>query len=147
VPWKIDIPAEATWIGPLSKTGMAGVTKFYFVTMANTVGKARSATIKFVSTEAILNPVQVNINQAQPDIVIQSFTSHAKVGETITIEGSGFSINTGDNHVTINGVAAVVTASTPNSLSAIVPEGTGSGNIVVTVGTKTTASTTPFTYD
>jgi len=53
-------------------------------------------------------------------------------GETITLTGTGFSSNPGSMIVQIDGVMAVVTASSSGSLTVVVPEGASSGPVVVT---------------
>ena len=67
-------------------------------------------------------------------------------GATITITGSGFSTIVAEDHVTINGKAATVTAATSTSLSVSIPQGAGTGKIAVTIGAHTTASTDDFVY-
>ena len=50
------------------------------------------------------------------------------------IAGSGFGPSQGSSTVTFNGVAAPVTAWSDTLIKAVVPDGAGSGNVVVTVG-------------
>ena len=63
------------------------------------------------------------------------------IGQNTIISGANFSINPEDNTVKFNGVQAVVTASTPTTLNAIVPVGATTGQVSITTiaGTVTSA--------
>ena len=148
VPWKLEIPAEATWItttDPL--TGAAGVNKVHFSVAVNAQAKSLNTILKVSGTGATVDPVNVAVNQAQQDVVINTFTLRAKGGETITITGSGFSATAADNKVKINNVNAIVTTASATSLAVTVPMKAGTGSIVVNVGEESATSTTSFTYD
>ncbi|MEY4929748.1 MAG: hypothetical protein RI909_472, partial [Bacteroidota bacterium] len=73
-------------------------------------------------------------------IVLPSLTNFTPLsgveGTLVTINGTGFSITPSDNEVTINGVAAIVTASTSTSITTSVPDEVTAGSepITVTVG-------------
>lgn len=82
----------------------------------------------------------------EPDPVITSFTpTEGLEGESVVIAGLNFSTTPASNMVTFAGAAAVVTASTANSLTTTVPTGASSGTISVTVGGKTAVSANAFT--
>ena len=147
VPWKLDIPADAGWITADKTSGTAGISKIYFTIDANGNGSAKSTVISISSTGATVNPVNVTVNQPQPDVTIASFTEHQSGGNTIIIEGSGFSSTAAGNKVQINGVDATVTSAWPTGLEVTVPQKVGSGKISISVGTKTAVSTTDFIYD
>ncbi|EZH75857.1 hypothetical protein ATO12_03445 [Aquimarina atlantica] len=77
---------------------------------------------------------------------ISNFTpALAKVGEEVTIAGSGFSTIVTNNKVNFNGVAATVNKATATSLSVTVPEGATTGKIAVKVGELEATTATDFT--
>ncbi|MDR2214502.1 MAG: IPT/TIG domain-containing protein [Nevskiaceae bacterium] len=83
--------------------------------------------------------------QPPPATVTSFLPASAPPGATVTINGSNFSGTRDNNVVTLNGVRATVTrviisgvgtvtsSTLPNALEVTVPEGTGSGPVVVTV--------------
>ena len=72
----------------------------------------------------------------------------ARVGETIAMNGTGFSTDRTKNSVKFTGsVSAAVTTATSTQLTVEVPEGAGDGPITVTVGEKTATSSQSFTLD
>ncbi|MBL7860947.1 MAG: VCBS repeat-containing protein, partial [Cyclobacteriaceae bacterium] len=78
--------------------------------------------------------------------LITSFNpTSGPVGTTVTITGENFSPTPANNMVTFNGIAAVVTASTPTSITTSVPAGATTGVLSVTVSGATGISATPFT--
>lgn len=77
--------------------------------------------------------------------IINSYTpSSGMAGTSVTITGANFSSTLANNTVKFNGVAATVTASTPTSITAIVPSGAKNGKIIVTVNGKTGTSAQVF---
>ncbi len=77
---------------------------------------------------------------------ITSFNpSSGPIGTTVTITGANFSSTPTNNIVTFNGIAAVVTASTANSITTTVPAGATTGVISVTVSGAIGVSATAFT--
>lgn len=77
--------------------------------------------------------------------VITSFTpSNGLVGSTVVISGANFDPLPSNNVVAFNGMTAFVTNSTPTSITAIVPPGTTSGLITVSVNGFTATSTSSF---
>lgn len=147
VPWKLEIPTAAAWITTDKTTGPAGVTKVFLTIHANENGRTRSANLSLVSTSTTITPITIVINQLQPEVLITSFTDHAKGGETITINGSGFSDIITENTVKINNKTAAVTAATATSLSVVVPMQAGDGKVNLKVAAKTTTTTNNFFYD
>ncbi|MFZ5971469.1 MAG: BspA family leucine-rich repeat surface protein [Bacteroidota bacterium] len=67
------------------------------------------------------------------------------VGTTVTITGTNFSSISANNTVMFNGTTAVVTVSTPTSITTTVPAGATTGPITVTVAGNTATSPTNFT--
>src|SRR3954447_11470918 len=67
---------------------------------------------------------------AQP--VINSFVpASGAVGSSVTIQGTGFSSNANDNTVLFGTIKAAVTAASPASLTATVPNGAVYGPVTV----------------
>ncbi len=147
VAWKLEVPTAADWITTDKTTGPAGVTKVFLTIHANEVGRSRSANLSLLSTGATATPVTIAINQVQPEVLITTFTDHAKGGETITINGSGFSDIITENAVKINNKTATVTAASATSLRVVVPMQAGDGTIALTVTAKTATATSKFLYD
>lgn len=78
-------------------------------------------------------------------LAVNSFSpTIAGVGETITINGTGFSTTPGNNVVKFNGVTAAVIQNSASQLKAIVPGGTTDGKISVTTLGQTASSSTNF---
>jgi len=76
---------------------------------------------------------------------ILSFTpQQGSTGQTVTLQGQGFSTTPSANNVQFNGTTAVVSAATATSLTVTVPASATTGPISVTVGPQTTSSTTNF---
>ena len=90
----------------------------------------------------------VTVTEAEltPDITGFSPPSGQR-GTAVIITGTDFSATPADNIVTINGVEAPVTASTPNSITTTVPTTAplGAGAITVTVYGRIATSATDFT--
>lgn len=77
---------------------------------------------------------------------ITGFTpASGPVGTTVTITGINFSTTPASNIVQFNGVAAVVSSSTANSITVVVPAGATTGKISVTVDGMTATSANDFT--
>ncbi|SHG80911.1 RHS repeat-associated core domain-containing protein [Streptoalloteichus hindustanus] len=66
------------------------------------------------------------------------------VGTSVEISGTGFAAKPADNTVVFDGVAAQVTAATPNRLTVVVPQGTAAGNVRVTANGRTVDGPRPF---
>ena len=78
----------------------------------------------------------VPAHAAPPSISSLSPTSGA-IGATVYISGSGFGSTQGTSTVKFNGTSATsITSWTATSIAAIVPSGTTTGNVVVTVSGK-----------
>ncbi len=66
-------------------------------------------------------------------------------GDTVTIQGGGFSTTPANNLVKFNGAVATVTSATATSLVTQVPQGATTGPISVAVSANTVSSQTSFT--
>src|SRR5580704_1963828 len=79
-------------------------------------------------------------------LAILNFTPQSGApGQSVTIQGQGFSTTLSSNTVQFNGVAATVTAATANSLTVTVPSTATTGLISVTVSGQSASSSTAFT--
>jgi N-acetylneuraminic acid mutarotase len=85
-------------------------------------------------------------DEPTPPPTISSFTpSTGDVGTLVTISGENFSTTPADNIVTFtNNATAVVTSSTPTTLTVWVPNGAANGKISVTVGNASAVSNQDF---
>lgn len=81
--------------------------------------------------DAMGNIVSIT-QQANPLVSVSGFTpTSGAVGDTVTINGSGFSNTVGQNTVTFNGTAAAVTSATTTQIVTSVPAGATTGPITV----------------
>src|SRR5437870_3326365 len=79
-------------------------------------------------------------------LAVLNFTpQQGNIGDTVTIQGQGFSANAFDNTVHFNGTSAAIISATPTTLVATVPVGASTGPISVTVGSRTAQSASNFT--
>jgi len=107
-----------------------------FIALVDESGRTASAEVTHFTTFAVaLNTDQlINVTSISP--------TSGFVGATVTIGDSGFSTNGPDNIVTFAGpentsITAAVTAATSTLLTLNVPVGAITGNVIVTVGKKT----------
>jgi YD repeat-containing protein len=92
------------------------------------------------------NMLQIKRSTVGTGLAIFAFTpQQGNIGQTVTIQGQGFSATPSANSVQFNGTAAQVISATANSIVAAVPPGATTGLISVTVGTQTATSSTNFT--
>jgi hypothetical protein len=80
----------------------------------------------------------------QPPTITSFAPAYALPGATITITGTNFSTTPANNVVTINGVAANVTAATATQLTITVPANATTGKIAVSLSTLTVTSANDF---
>ncbi len=97
------------------------------------------------SYDAVGNLVSISRNSAAQVSIIRFAPESGPVGTTVTIDGTGFSTNTGQNTVNFNGVPAVVTSATNTRIVTSVPVGATNGSIAVTSPAGSATSSTPFT--
>jgi len=96
--------------------------------------------------DAVGNIVSITRSTTGNSLAILSFTpQQGSIGQTVTLQGQGFSTTASANTVKFNGTTAVVSAATATSLTVLVPTGATTGAISVTVGTQTATSSTNFT--
>lgn len=81
--------------------------------------------------DAASNLISIERNPSDELSIIQLDPPKGEVGETIEIEGTGFSPTPESNTVKFNGTTAIVVAASPWSLSVEVPAGATSGALTV----------------
>lgn len=88
-------------------------------------------------------------DEGRPRLSISAIAPEtARVGETVTITGTGFSATASQNVVTFfSEVVATVSAASTSSLEVVVPAGASDGAISVTVNGKTATSSQSFTVN
>jgi YD repeat-containing protein len=92
------------------------------------------------------NMLQIKRSTVGTELAIFAFTpQRGNIGQTVTIQGQGFSTTPTANNVQFNGTAAQVISAGANTIVAAVPAGATTGLISVTVGTQTATSSTNFT--
>jgi streptogramin lyase len=81
-----------------------------------------------------------------PDLTVSSITPNSGgEGTPVVIVGTGFSVAASGNAVTLNGKTCPVVSATATQLNITIPADAGSGNITVTVGSRS-AQSTAFTF-
>lgn len=81
-----------------------------------------------------------------PPPTISSFTpTSGAIGTVVTINGTNFDPASSNNIVTFNGVSALISSASSNTLSVTVPAGATTGSIQVSVGCNTVVSSSNFT--
>jgi YD repeat-containing protein len=98
--------------------------------------------------DAVGNLLSITRSTLPPSngLAILNFTPQSgPVGQSVTIQGQGFSATASSNTVQFNGVAAAGTAATSNALTVTVPSAATTGLISLTVSGQSASSTTPFT--
>lgn len=143
--WKLTMPEGLNWIAADRTAGGAGATTITFTIAQNRVAKERTATIAFSEALGTASLANIAFTQLQPDIIINARTNNLGGGESMFIEGSGFSPVKEENTVTISGKPATVVEATPELLRVTVPAKAGNGALVVKAGTKTSQQI-EFTY-
>jgi RHS repeat-associated protein len=76
--------------------------------------------------------------------ILQLSPAKAEVGETVTIEGTGFSGTPGSNTVEFNGTPASVISANGSSLTVQVPGGATTGPVTVATGEESASSPASF---
>lgn len=92
------------------------------------------------------NIVQIKRSTVGTGLAIFAFTpQQGNVGQTVTIQGQGFSTTPTSNILQFNGTAAQVISATTSTVVAVVSADATSGPISISVGTQTATSSTNFT--
>ena len=147
VPWSISVPQVASsWLVSDKTSDTAGNTTVHFDIASNNTTNPRTAIVTVSPTNSSATPISISITQDRQDVIITSFTPKARGGETMTINGYGFSLLPSEDVVKINGVTTTVNAVTAGSLTVTVPPKVGSGPVEVKVNSKSDTAYT-FTYE
>ncbi len=115
----LDLLWMSRWLGPVSNADSQKAD-------VNGDGKVNILDLQEVSALMAPGPTGPVISGISP--------ASGPAGTPVDIAGSGFGPSQGSSTVTFNGVAAPVTAWSDTLIKAVVPDGAGSGNVVVTVG-------------
>lgn len=92
------------------------------------------------------NILQIKRSTVGSGLAIFAFTpQRGNTGQTVTIQGQGFSATPGANAVQFNGTTAQVISATANTIVAAVPPGATSGPISITVAGQIATSSNSFT--
>ena len=95
-----------------------------------------------ISEQTAVGPV-FTLNAALPAPTITSLSTLSGLeGSSVTIIGTNFSDSSGDNEVKFNAIIASIIASSSTEISAIVPTGTYTGPVSVTVSSQTVQTVT-----
>ena len=132
-----------------SSTAAKNVVKFNGALATVTEATSTQLTVS-VPAEATSGAITLSVNGAAtassseftiPDPTIASYApAIAGAGVPVKITGTNFSSINANNIVKFNGINATVTSSSATELTAVVPAGTTSGTITVSVGTNTASS-------
>jgi YD repeat-containing protein len=144
-----------TWSISPSGVGSINSTGLYTAPTPNTTLQTVTVTATSVADNTKSASATVTLNPS-PQITNLSPNSGA-IGFTFTVAGSNFGATQGASTITMNGTAAAVSSWSSTSITAVVPSGATSGNVVVTTAsggpsngvnfTVTTANGVAYAYD
>ena len=149
----VEVFSKTSWTATSNATAWCTVTasgtgnaKPTVTVTENSTASARTATVTFTSAGC-----SRTVNVTQPALLAPNIggfiPSQAQHSTALSILGANFSSTPAKNVVNLNGYAATVTAATPTQLTVTVPKNMScSGNITVTVGSKTTTAAARFSY-
>lgn len=112
---------QATTVGPWSDTQITAI-----VPSGAATGPVSVAVNGLLSNLNVLFTINTNITGLSP--------TSAPVLSEFQITGTGFGATQGQSSVTLSGMAAPVLTWGPTSITALVPSGATSGNVVLTIG-------------
>jgi RHS repeat-associated protein len=136
-----------------SSQGPTGQVSLNGAMVTPTSWSSATITVAVPATTTTTGNVQVTINGMMSNSVLFTVipgitslsVSSADPGTPVTIRGTSFGAAQGGGSVTINGVSAPVSSWNDGSITAVVPVGGGSGNLVVTNSSGLSSSGVPFT--
>ncbi|WP_214072293.1 IPT/TIG domain-containing protein [Mucilaginibacter sp. dw_454] len=100
-------------------------------------GFTGAVSLKVKNSDVATGPV---FTFTQPPTFASYAPAVAKIGDTVVIKGTNFSTTAANDIVKFKGIVAKVIAASATQISAVVPDKTTTGNITVTVGARTVAS-------
>ncbi|MBP6822571.1 MAG: IPT/TIG domain-containing protein [Acidobacteria bacterium] len=124
----IEVPVE-----PVAAPGFTGLDQVNLQIPLSLKGRG-PVDVSIVAAGVSSNSVAVNLaGTSSATLAVTSFsvTEAAIAGQTISINGSGFSTNAADNVVRFGSAQARVIAATANQLTVIVPFGAESGRVLI----------------
>jgi RHS repeat-associated protein len=136
-------PAEPAG-SPVAAAAPAGPRDFFYDAAGQLVATSDGSEVAVNRYDDTGNLLRTERIPAAQTTIFALVPARGPVGTKVEIQGTGFSATAGANEVTVDGVAAPVTAATTNRLSLQVPEGTSDGVVRVTVGDATATSPKPF---
>ncbi|MDG4784879.1 RHS repeat-associated core domain-containing protein [Micromonospora sp. WMMD1102] len=141
-----DLPVErAERPAPAAAPAPAGPREHFYDAAGQLVGVADPATgAATYSYDEAGNLLETRRLAADALAVFALVPERGPVGTTVEISGVGFSATAATNTVTVDGIAAPVTAATANRLTVAVPAGVGDGVVEVAVNGRSAQSPRPF---
>ena len=127
--------------------GQGGGVRYYYDDAGRLIQVIdQNGSVATYSYDAVGNLLSITrSSQSGSGLAVLNFNPQSgPVGQTVTIQGQGFSTTPSADAVQFNGTAASVTAATATTLTVSVPSGATTGVISVTVGGQTTTSNAKF---
>ena len=139
--------AKALTLTVVPASGGGGPITYVYDALGRLTGVVDPATDSATYTYDAVGNVTSISRQSSALLSITGFApGMGKIGDSVTINGTGFSTTAGQNTVTFNSVAAIVTSATATQIVTNVPVGATTGFISVTTPlTGTATSVTAFT--
>ena len=136
----------ALLLGIFSCTAQAATVQYVYDELGRLIAEIDpTSDTTLYSYDAAGNLVSVSRNSSAQFSIISFTPTRGKVGDAVTIFGSGFIANPAQNSVSFNGTPATVTSATTTTLVATVPSGVTTGPITVTNANGTAISAQVFT--
>src|SRR5215213_1510590 len=122
---------------------VTSATRLYLWVGVNLSTKSTSTVMAEVAIEGTQNGNYDSLVVVpQPPPTISSLVPNSgAVGASVTVNGTNFGKAQGISTLKFNGVTATPTSWVPNAINAVVPAGTTTGPVVVTVGVASNSST------
>jgi sugar lactone lactonase YvrE len=146
--WNYGVQYDTTATFPNNR--MTSITNDGYktsISFSDTLKRLKPTTKYYVRVWTLINPSSDGVNYYYSDLKnFQTIKAPLQISllkpdsgiyrSQFTIKGKGFSRNLADNQVTVNGIAATVTASYDDSLHVMVPKKCGTGQVTVKLGNE-----------
>jgi RHS repeat-associated protein len=141
------LSALAAWAAPAEATVPAGAIRFTHDADGRLTGVVEpEAGTALYGWDAVGNLAGVTRHPAGQLSILQLSPERGEVGQSVTIEGTGFSSSPESNTIKFNGTATAVLEATATALTVKVPTGAESGPVTVsTAGEGPVSSSRDFT--
>lgn len=146
IPWLIDIPVNAGWVSVDRDSGLAGSTTVIITIQDNPLNTSRTAVLTIRGQNNNTASATLTIRQTNGLKIISVTSTTSAGGDIALINGYGFSAVPSENAVSFNNHAAVVQSATNQQLSVIIPQGCGSGKVIVSSNNLADTSDFDFIY-